>query len=118
MKVELPKIYSDAYNLALTLLQRTRSFPKHYRPILARKIEETSVNLAMNLRKMALTAHENHSAKGELVLKASNDIDDLKFLMQLSRDLELLSAGSFGEISGSLTNIGRQIGGFKRRSRV
>ena len=114
MKVELPKIYSDAYNLTLTLLQRTRSFPKHYRPILARKIEETSVNLAMNLRKMALTSQQHRSVKGLLVLKASSDIDDLKFLLQLSRDLELMSAGSFGTISEAVNEIGRQIGGLKR----
>ncbi len=113
MKVELPKIYSDAYNLTLTLLQRTRSFPKHYRPILARKIEETSVNLAMNLRKMALTSQQ-HSVKGALVLKASSDIDDLKFLLQLCRDLKLMSAGSFGTISEAVNEIGRQIGGLKR----
>jgi len=116
--VKLPQVYSDCYQLTLELYRRTKSFPKQFRPTLARRIEEASLELTSATRKLLLAKQQEHSSKKHHLTIANDSIDDLKFLTQLSCDLELFSAGSFGHISEQITGIGAQVGALRRFYKV
>lgn len=117
MVVKLPQLYSESYHLSLDILAKTKGFPKHYRPTLARRLEDRTLDLCMSVRKLFLTKKQLAEEKERQTLEASHAVDDLKFLWQLCRDLKLISAGSFGEVAEKLSLIGEQIGGLIRRSR-
>ena len=96
MAVKLPQLYSDSYHLSLEVLTKTKNFPKHYRATLARRLEERSLDLCLNVRKLLLTKKHLVEETNHLMREASHAVDDLKLLWQLCRDLRLVSPGFFG----------------------
>ena len=117
MKVKLPKVYSDSYQLTLTAFARSKSFPKPMRPNLGRRIEEASLDLTSATRKMLLCPKSENARKAAYLLAAEEAVDELKFLCQLAGDLKAMSAGSYGGISEQLEAIGKQIGGLRSQKR-
>jgi hypothetical protein len=53
--MKLPKIYVDAHSLTIKVFSRSKAFPKHYRPTLARRLEEGCLELLVQLRSAALS---------------------------------------------------------------
>jgi len=104
-----PKIYSDCYQTAIQVFHRTKSFPKALRPTLGRKVEEASLNCLLSVRKASV-------AKGANRLKhlytASDALDELRTLVQFSRDLHAINVSGLSEITALTKEIGREIGGF------
>jgi hypothetical protein len=114
VSVKLPKVYSDCYQLTLELYRRTKNFPKQFRPTLARKIEDASLELTSAVRKLLLEKKQQRSQKMSHLGTASHLVEDLKFLTQICCDLELISAGSFGEMSEQISAVGAQLGALTR----
>lgn len=104
-----PKIYSDCYQATIHIFHRTKSFPKALRPTLGRKIEEASLNCLMSIRKASVS-------KGNLrvkhLLSASDALDEIRTLTQLSKDMQALNVAGFSEVTSITKEIGREIGGF------
>jgi len=48
------------------------------------------------------------------VFRASSTLDEVRIVVQLARDLEVLSATACGELSSLSGEIGTQIGGLKK----
>lgn len=103
------KVFSDAYQATITIYNRTRSYPKPYRPTLGRRFEESILNVLLALRKA-------NTCGGERRLKhlriASENLDDTRVLAQLSRDMQILPVSALSEIAALTQEIGREIGGF------
>lgn len=102
------KIYVDAYQLALNLFHRTKSFSKHLRPSLGRAIEEASLKLTFSTKKAMFS---QSGRKTKHLYQTSEILDEIRILTQLSRDLEMISVGGYSEISKMTQELGRQIGG-------
>lgn len=103
-----PKLYKDLYQMSIHIFHRTRGFPKALRPTLGRKIEESSLNSLLNMRKAT-------TAKPQIRLKylyaVSESIDELRTLVQLSKELKAMNVAGFNEISGLTKEVGREVGG-------
>jgi hypothetical protein len=112
--VKLPSIYSDCYQLTLELYGRTKNFPKQFRPTIARKIEEASIELTTGVRALLLEKKQDLQLKKHHLMTVSHRADELKFLTQLCCDLEILSAGSFGDLNERISGIGKQVGALIR----
>lgn len=111
MSITLPKLYKDSYDLALGIFSVTKSFPKHARPTLGRKLEENAVELASGVRLLLLTSRRKEELKLNQIHSATVFSDQLKLLIQLARDLEIISSTKFGDLSKTLESIGSQLGG-------
>jgi len=107
--MKYPKIYFDCYQAAIQIFNRTKAFPKQLRPTLGRKLEESSIDCLLSIQKACVTTREvrvNH------LKKASDSLDNLRTLIQFSRDLNALNTGGLSELSTLTMEIGKEIGGF------
>lgn len=103
------KVYADCYQTSITIFNRTKSFPKHLRPTLGRRMEESILDCLLSIRKANVAKREfrlNH------LFSASNSLDDLRSLVSLSKDMHALNCAGFSEISSLTKTIGKEIGGF------
>lgn len=103
------KVFSDSYQATIQIFNRTKSFPKALRPTLGRRIEEASIVCMLNLRKAEVASQKNRMT---YLIIASESIDELRALIQLSRDLRAINIAGFSELSSLTKEIGKEIGGF------
>jgi hypothetical protein len=116
-----PKAFADSYQFAITLFSRTRSFPKHLRPTLGRRLEEESLLLTTHLQKALMSPVKN--AKGTqtrlvYLQKSSDSLDDIRVLLRMSHDLKILPVAGFHELSLLGKEIGREIGGLIKATKI
>jgi four helix bundle protein len=109
-----PKIYSDCYQTAIIVFNRTKSFPKALRPTLGRKIEESSLCCLLSIRKASVTTGNKRLQN---LYSASESLDELRTLVQFSRDMQALNIAGFSEITNLTKQLGKEIGGFIRHEK-
>lgn len=110
--MNLPPLYSECYHLTVTLLKKTASMPKHYRPTLGRRLEDTTLDLLLELKR-TLLSKDKHNLPRVLA-----KIDDLKLLSQLTYDLRCMSPAEYGELTDTLVRLGKMTGGLSRYERA
>lgn len=114
-----PKIFSDAYQLTVQVFVMTKGLPKAYRPTLGRRLEEGSLNLLCSLdRAMKTSARASAERKIEQFRHASDALDEIRVVLQLSNDLGLISHVLLSELSVLTNQIGRELGGLLNHTRV
>ena len=109
-----PKVFVDSYQFTISLFHRTKSFPRALRPTLGRRLEEQSIEMTQSLRKALLysvRADSRGSLRLQFLKSASQNLDELRVLLKLSRDLSVLPISGFEELSILSREIGREIGG-------
>ncbi|MDC1174427.1 four helix bundle protein [Bacteriovoracaceae bacterium] len=104
-----PKIYSDCYQLSIQTFHRTKTFPKALRPTLGRKIEEATLECLLSVRKASVT---RSNIRLKHLYNASDSLDEVRTLVQFSKDLKALNVAGFSEITTITKEIGRELGGF------
>ncbi len=107
-----PKIYADAYQLAIMVFNRTRSYSKPLRPTLGRRLEEAAIDLLIAVR--SATTTQKGVSRQAFLLQASEYLDGVRILLQLAHDMKALPAAGYAEMSEQTANVGRQVGGFLR----
>jgi len=103
------KIYSDCYQTCIHIFNRTKSFPKHLRPTLGRKMEESILECLLSIQKANVSRHPQRM---DHLYMASNSLDDLRSLVNLSKDMQALNPAGYSEILELTKLIGRELGGF------
>ena len=63
------------------------------------------------MRLLLLTSRRKEELKLNQIHSATVFSDQLKLLIQLARDLEIISSTKFGDLSKTLESIGSQLGG-------
>lgn len=118
-----PKVFSDSYQFTISIFHRTKSFPRALRPTLGRRMEDHVLELTQALRKALLYPVKNDarssggpSPRLRLLRTASDHLDDLRVLMDLSRDLKILTHDASEELAKLSREIGREIGGLIKRA--
>lgn len=104
-----PKVFSDCYQMAVHTFHRTKAFPKALRPTLGRKIEEASLQCLLSVRKASVA---RHSSRLRHLNTASEALDEIRTLVQFSKDMKAINIAGFAEITELTKEIGREIGGF------
>lgn len=110
-----PKLYKDSYQLAVSIFHRTKSYPKPLRPTLGRSLEESALQLVFSTKRAMFNPGE---LKIRHLHKASDLLDEIRILVQLSRDLETLTVGGYGELCELTKEIGKEIGGLIKHERT
>ena len=107
------KVVVDSYQLSLLIFKISKNFPKHYRPTLGRRLEDGSINLTLFVRVASLASGNNRNARRILFLEKSSEcLDEIRILLQICYDLQIIPICSYGEVSEATSNVGRQIGSF------
>ncbi len=108
---ESAPIIQKAYDLSLWLLPKVERFPRTYRFTIGDRITTTMLDLLTALVEAA------YASKRELPLeRAIRNLNSLRFLMRLSKDLKLLSMESYGFSAGLIEELGRMAGGWRKAS--
>ena len=105
------QLLSDSYQLSVFIFNCTKNMAKALRPTLGRSLEENSIQLIFTARKALST--KDHMRISSLH-QASEHLDKLKLLLQLSYDMQATTIASIAEMSTLTNQIGKQIGGLIR----
>ena len=103
-------VNTHTYDLRVWTLQHTEKFARSHRHELGRRIEDKLHELFDLLIEAKFT-----SQKADLLRKAALRVEDLRFLFRTAKDLHLLPLKSQGYAAERLQEIGKQLGGWRRK---
>lgn len=109
----LAVVVQKAYDWNIWVFPHVEKFPKSYRFSLGENLVNGSLSLLMNL--VDATYHtRNTGALGNAV----RDVNRLRYLVRMSKDLKVLSSGSYEFAAKGLDEIGRMAGGWFKSARA
>ena len=106
-------VVGKAYDLCLWLLPHIAKFPRSHRFILGDHLERHALSVLLFLVRAAYSRE-----KSEILAEANRRIEELRFLLRLSKDLKLLSVSQHGFAAERLEEIGRMVGGWMRSDKA
>lgn len=102
-------IFQKTYDFILWLYPIINRIPKSHRLVLGREIEELAVSLLLLITKA-------NKAKAEkrlnLQLQASDQLDCLRILVRLSKDLRFISIKQYGLTVSMINEVGKMLHGW------
>lgn len=100
-------IFQKTYDLILWLYPPVNKFPKSQRFVLGQQIHNTSLEILKNI--IQANAEKN---KTIYLKQASVDLDKLRILIRLSKDLKFISVKQYGLAAEKVNEIGKMLGGW------
>jgi four helix bundle protein len=102
-----PVIFAEAYRLLLDLYPAVRRFPRAQQPVLGRRMEDAALALLSGILEANAEA-----AKGPRLRAMSVELEKLRVLARLAKDLSFLSFGQYEALVARVDGIGRMLGGW------
>lgn len=103
---------TQAYDLLLWLITHVGKFPRSHRFVLGERIETAMLTVLMLLVEAAYT-----SEKLPLLQRANLELEKLRFLIRLGKDLGMTSVKQYEHASKAVLTLGQQVGGWIRQQR-
>jgi len=98
-----------SYNLTLWYIEKLSKLPKNHRFTVGEKIQNSLLNLLMILSDTIYSKN-----KKELLSQANKEIEKLRLLSRLLKDLKILPNNNYRFITNSLNEIGQMVGGWSK----
>jgi hypothetical protein len=102
--------FSRSYDLLRWLIPVTQKFPRSQRFVLARALNEAALRLH---ERLAEAVHGQNSLAS--LAQADVELTKLRTYLRLSYDLTLLSLGSYEHGTRLVADVGKFVGGWRRR---
>ena len=112
MSKESP-IFSRTYDLLRWIIPVAVKFPRQHRFVLAQALQED----ALRFHGYLVEAVHDPQPLAKLN-QADAELDKLRLHLRLSRDFELVKPGQYAHAAGMITEIGRLLGGWKKKQRI
>lgn len=106
---DLPVVVQKAYEFSLWLIRKVESFPRSYRFSVGDRLVQGSLDLMLRLVDAAYSRE-----KAAILGEVNGMLNRLRYLLRLSKDLELLKVNSYGHASDQIEEIGRMAGGWRK----
>lgn len=106
-------IFSRTYDFLRWLIPVTTKFPRQQRFVLANTLQQE----ALRFHGLLVEAVHSQSPQDKLDL-ADAELDKVRIYLRLCRDLTLISPGQYEHTAGMLAEIGRLLGGWKKKVSV
>ena len=97
----------------LWLLVKVEKFPRSYRLTVGERLSVVSLDLLLRLVDASYSQH-----KREPLAAASTQVNAIRFLLRIARDLKLLPQAGHLYAAERLDEIGRLVGGWRRSAAV
>ena len=101
------KIFQKIYDIILWLYPMVNKFPKAQRFVLGQRIE----NSALELLRLMIKANAARQ-KRPILEEFSVELDQLRILIRLSKDLKFMSIGQYGYAGALINETGKMLGGW------
>ncbi len=111
--MEESPIFSRTYDMLLWLIPQVQKFPRVHRFGLAERITRKALDFQETL--VAAVLHRGVSRR-DLLDQADVQLAQLRYHIRLSHDLKLFSTGQYAHVSGMIVEIGRLLGGWKKKA--
>lgn len=105
-------IFEKTYELILWLYPTANKFPKSQRFVLGQHIENTILKILEGI----IEANQERN-KSPYLKKISVELDKLRILIRLSKDLRFISVKQYGFAANKVNEIGKMLGGWTRQQR-
>lgn len=105
-------IYKASYDLTINLFQAIKEFKKEFKYTLWEQLKQEAIALICTITK-ANMAHD----KKNLLEQARGQVETLRILLRLSKDLHLFSLEKFVTVNTSLESISKQLTGREKSCR-
>lgn len=104
-----PSAVIKAYEIVRWLIGHVGKFPRSHRFVLGERIESRMLGVV----ELLIRAAYSQDKKAPLT-QANTDLQVLRLLVRLGKDLGFTSISQYAFISGELVDLGRQIGGWAK----
>ncbi len=102
-------LFQKSYDFILWLYPLVNRLPKHHRTVLGKQIEELGLFILLD----TLSANESRDTKrAELQKLISVEVDKLRILLRLTKDLRLMSIKQYTFSAEKLNEIGKILYGW------
>jgi len=105
-----PVVVVRQYELSRWVLARVAQYPRGFRFSLG----DRTINTCLSILEHLVEATYSRSKRSQLE-RANLDLEKLRFLVRLAKDEQCLSLGQYEYASRELTEIGRQVGGWRKQ---
>ncbi len=107
-------IFTRTFDLLTWLLPRTKKFPKAYRFVITKRLQDA----ALNFQESIFWAN-THSGRQRLnaLHAADAHLDTLRLYLRLVHRWDWLSSGQYRHVSEMVDEIGRLLGGWIRQTK-
>jgi four helix bundle protein len=106
---ETPVAIQKTYEFVLWLVKKVEHFPRSYRFTVGDRLTLAGLDLLTTLVEAAYSRR-----KDTLLEIASQKVNSIRYLLRLSKDLQLMSVDSYGFSVENLDEIGRMVGGWRK----
>jgi len=104
---ELPAAVLKCYDFTLWILPKVEKFNRAYRFTIGERLTNQTLDLLNTLVEAAYTRQ-----KEDLLVRANRQVNAIRFLLRLAKDLKLLTIDSYVFASEQLNEVGRMAGGW------
>lgn len=107
----LPKLY----DLILWYAPKISLYPKKYKYTLGDRITTIQLDILESIIDAKYTSGKK---KGHFLRRTNLNIEKLRFMVRLSKDLECISLPQYEYAADKINEIGRMVGGWERHGHV
>ena len=108
-KATVPKVVEDCHELLAWIIPKLDQFPRNRRYTLGERIESGLLRVLENLIQAAYQKPQSGCLQ-----EANLQLDVVRHLWRLSHTLQSITHQSYGQGAERLTELGRQIGGWRK----
>ena len=108
---QLP-VYKSSYDLLLQIFEQKKQFPRDFRYTVGERLSSEGMELIIHIFKA-----NRIEAKGEFLLKARENIEVIRLLFRLMKDLKQISLKRFIAINEKIEEVSRQLAGWMKTVR-
>lgn len=106
--IELP-VYKASYDLFIYVFQYTKSFSKEYKYTVGEKLKNETLSLLMHIYRANI-----RTDKKPLLDNARENIEVIRLLFRVLKDLQQINIKKFAEINLKIENISKQLAGWHK----
>lgn len=108
MHDELP-VYKASYDLLLTIFQFTKNFAKEYKYTVGETLKKETIELLLLIYRA-----NSKQQKIDILQYAREQIEVIRLLVRLMKDLHQISLEKFVQVNQSIENVSKQLTGWQK----
>lgn len=106
--LELP-VYKVSYELFIDIFHFVKSFNKEYKYTVGEKLKSETLELILNIYRANI-----RTEKVQLLQNARENIEVIRLLFRLLKDLHQINIEKFADINVKIENISKQLAGWHK----